>query len=281
MARACWSAALVACVFSAFEATASEFFIEFDTLAGHNPGTGATLGSSTLNPVGWRSIGAANGGRFINRCGRTIKAIHLKVNVASHRFRVTSDSGGRLFATVWVKNDGSEAYFLDGNVPNAGAFWMRVPANSQAEIQQCDNQQMCPFNGQVFNENPPAPTGPEWTQVRSTLQGVEGVWRDLIVACPSEWRDVRIYGESSRSDHVLFIADGRLLLFDRRERSVAVLAEEDTILSTVNRITYDRGEFQLFRNGSLVRSIKPNAKGFERVGAATPVPAQTQPGPGN
>lgn len=258
--------ALVICLSMALPAESAEFFIEFDTLAGHNPGTGATLGSTVFSPVGWRSIGDANGGRFTNRSNRTLKAIHLKVNSAAHRFRVTSDSGGRLFGSVWVKTDGSEAYFLDGNVPNNRAFWMRVPPNSNAEIQRCDSQGMCPFNGQAFEENPAPPTGPEWTQVRSSFEGIEGRWRDLLLACPSEWREIRIYGESQNGEYVLFIADGQVLLFERRNRSVSLLSEQDTVFSAVNRISFDRGEFQLLKNGLVVRSIKIGAKGFETVG---------------
>src|SRR5271165_1519667 len=47
-----------------------------------------------------------------------------------------------------------------------------------------------------------------------------------------------------------FLARGQLLLFDQSAGSVSVLSEQDTIFSTVNRITYEDGAFRLLRNGS-------------------------------
>src|SRR5438552_2963448 len=115
---------------------ARAFKIEFDTLPGHNPNTGATSSAAMLNPYGWRSIGATRGGRFANQTGGVVRAISLKANNPGDTFDITPESGGRLFATVWLKNDQTEAIFMDANIPvnpgggsTTGVFWMRVPRN--------------------------------------------------------------------------------------------------------------------------------------------------------
>jgi hypothetical protein len=234
-------------------ANGAEYLIEFDTLAGHSPGTGATLTQVVLQPYGWRSIGDPNGGRFLNRTGGTIRAIHLKCSTPANSLKVTAQSGGRLFPIVWVKNDGSEAYLLGGNVPSGtGAFWMRVPRNTQGEIQQCDAQRICPFTGQAFDADPAEPTDPGWTKVSSAPSPPNDRWRMLIAATPSEYRDIQAYEESTDGDHILFVTTGQLLLFEARETTVSLIPSLDATLRPVNRISLDGDDFLLWQSGTVV-----------------------------
>jgi hypothetical protein len=254
------------------------YLIEFDVLAGHQPSTGATLTPDVLEPSGWRSIGAATGGRFTNQTGVAIRAIHLKTNNAGDTFTVTAASAGRLFDTVWVKNDGTEAYFHDGHIPNNdgipvfGAFWMRVPANTRAEIDNCDQNGVCPFTGQVFERNPPDPAGGAWTKVNSARDGLEEKWLRLFSACPSEYRDIKVYGETADGRQVLFIAGGELHLYEDDTGAVSTLAVQNTAFSTVNRIAHERGAFVLLRNGTVVREVRPPQAKFTRLGMVHAAP---------
>jgi len=246
--------ALVAC--TPLSVMGADYQIEFDTLPGHTPGTGATLTSIVLSPFGWRSIGDPGGGRFVNRTGGVVKAIHLKTSDSTHRFVVTAASGGRLFDTVWAKDDGSEAYFMDANIPNiTGVFWMRVPANTDVEIERCDTGQGCPFSGQAFPNNPADPTGPGWTRLRAAPDPPDDRWRALRQATPSEYRDIQAYGESSDGNLVVFVSKGQLLAFDQKERAVSLLPVLNTTLPPVNRISFDKGAFELWQSGKSLRKI--------------------------
>ncbi|QJW93566.1 hypothetical protein [Frigoriglobus tundricola] len=238
------------------------YLIEFDTLSGHSPGTGATLTPPVLDLVGWRSIGNAQGGRFINMTGGPIRAIYLKSNSAASALQVTPASGGRLFNTVWVKPDGAggvaESYFMDGNVPTFGAFWMRVPPNTPVEIQECDAGQACPFSGQVFAQNPAAPTGPGWTQIRSPQPSPTPLWRDLLSATPSEYRVIDSYGETPDGQHVLFLSQGAVLLYDHQKKTVSLVTPPKVgTAPPVNAVRFDPapGEFQLLYNGHVVNRV--------------------------
>jgi hypothetical protein len=253
------------------------FFIEFDTLAGHNPGTGATLPPQVLSPVGWRSIGNPGGGRFINQTGGTIRAIHLAVNGTANVFRVTSASAGRLFNTVWAKltvppDTASEVYFMDGNVANFGAFWMRVPPNTPGEIQQCDSGQECPFQGQVYAQNPAAPAGPGWTRLRSPLPAATPRWADLIAATPSDYREIAAYGETPDGQSILFLSHGELLHYDDGKKTVSRVAPPKAGTSPpVNAIAFDAsaGAFNLLHNGTVVGRVKAaNPPGLTELGRA-------------
>jgi hypothetical protein len=236
----------------------AEFFIEFDILAGHSPSTGAVLSSLVLQSHGWASIGEKEGGRFVNKTGKTVRAIHLKSNVASYTFKVTADSGGRLFPEIWVKDDGSEAWFLGGNVPRLGAFWMRVPANTQNESVRCRDQRVCPFSGQVFEVSPPGPTEPGWTKIRTAPESPSELWKQLIDATPSEYREIQSYGESPDGRYILFVATGQILLFDSHTKSVALVPSYDSTLLPVNRIAVDGGDFVLMQSGKIVRRVSPS-----------------------
>lgn len=147
------------------------YLIEFDLLSGHTPGTHATLDRSVLQPTGWRSIGNPDGARIVNATGGVIRAIHIEINGGGNSFIITPESAGRLFKAIFVRTDPSgaivEAFFLGADVPNDDAFWMRVPPSSQREIEQCDKHSVCPFEGQVFPENPPVPEGEGWTELVS------------------------------------------------------------------------------------------------------------------
>jgi hypothetical protein len=240
---------------------ANVYKIEFDILTGHQPGTGATLPPDVLQPTGWRSIGAATGGRFTNRTGGAIKAVHLKTNNAGDTFNITPDSAGQLFDTVWLKSDNTEAYFFDGHVPNStgipnlGAFWMRVPPNSDDEISNCDQNGVCPFTGQVYAENPADPTGPGWSKIKSARAGLDEKWRGLFAATPSDYRNISVYGESADGKQVAFVSRGELLLYDGDTRTVSALANQHTVYSTVNRISFDQGNLVLWSNGRPVRTL--------------------------
>lgn len=250
------------------------YLIEFDTIAGHNPGTGATLTPPVLNLVGWRSIGNPTGGRFINRTGGTIRAIYLKVNGSTNSFQVTSASGGRLFNTIWAKltgpNSVSEVYFMDGNVPSFGAFWMRVPPNTPAEIRDCDSGQECPFMGQVFAQNPAEPTGPGWTKLRSPVAPTPH-WNDLIAATPSDYRQIDVYGETPNGQIVLFLSHGELLYYDAHQKAVSLVEPHKVGTSpAVNAIVFDRtaNAFNLLHNGTVVNQVKVNPPGMTELGRA-------------
>ncbi len=251
------------------------YLIEFDILAGHSPGTGATLPQPVLNPTGWRSIGNPQGGRFINQTGGTIRAIHLAVNGSANSFQITPASGGRLFTTIWVKQASpgviSEVYFMGGNVPNFGAFWMRVPPNTPAEIQQCDAGQACPFTGQVFAQNPAAPTGPGWTQLRTPVPAPTPLWGDLIAATPSEYRLIDAYGETPDGKTVLFLSHGEVLHYDGVQKVVSLVAPPKVGTAVpVNAIRFDAatGAFRLLNNGTVTGEVPAKPAGLTEVGRA-------------
>lgn len=251
------------------------YLIEFDTLAGHSPGTGATLPQQVLSPTGWRSIGNPQGGRFINQTGGAIRAIHLAVNGSANAFQVTPASGGRLFTTIWVKQTApgvvSEVYFMGANVPNFGAFWMRVPPNTQPEIQQCDAGQACPFTGQVFAQNPPPPTGAGWTQLSARAPAQSPLWADLIAATPSEYRQIDAYGETPDGKTVLFLSHGEVLHYDGVQKVVSRVApaKVGTALP-VNAVRFDAatGAFQLLNNGTVTGEVAAHPTGLTEVGRA-------------
>jgi len=252
---------------------AREYLIEFDILEGHNPQTGATLVEAMLQKSGWRSIGSPSGGQFTNSTGVTLTAVYLKSNNPGDTLKVTADSGGRLFNTVWAKNDNTEAYFMDGNIPvsdgtnpNAGVFWMRVPRNSSSDISKCDNQGICPFTGQLFKVNPPAPAGQDWTKIRSSSDDLDETWRGLIAASPSAFREVDVYGVSPDGGRVAFISRGELLLYDARAKTVAILPTRHTALSTVNHIGFDAEKLLLSRNGKVIHSIADTKATFRAFG---------------
>lgn len=247
--------------------------IEFDTPPGHTPGTGATLPAAVLSLVGWRSIGHPDGGRFINRTGGTIRAIYLKANDPANPFTITPASAGRLFNTIWANvvgpNTASEVYFMDGNVPNFGAFWMRVPANTATEIQQCDSGLACPFMGQVFALNPAVPTGPGWTKLLSPPAPPTPLWGELIAATPSEYRQIDAYGETPDGQNVLFISRGEVLHYDDRKKTVSLVAPlKAGTAPTVNAITFDSksDSFDLLHNGALVNQIQRNPPQMSEIG---------------
>ena len=262
-----------------------EFTIEFDVLAGHHPNTGATLGEEILNPYGWRSIGASKGGRFSNQTGGVIAALYLKANNAGDALKIAPESAGSLFATVWLKNDGKEALFMDANIPvssdlrsDIGAFWMRVPRNDDGDIQNCDDchaqspnsgcEQNCPFTGQVFRKNPPDPTAGGWKKIKGAFDRLGPRWRSLMAACPSAFRDIQCYGESADGRRTMFISNGDLLLYDDQTKTVSLLRNRHTALSLVNHVSGQDEDFVLSRNGSLVQRLKIHSDraGFHEVG---------------
>jgi hypothetical protein len=200
---------------------AREYLIELDVIEGHKPLTGADVPASALKPYGWRSIGAKGptgskykGGTFTNKSGETIVAMRLKANKAGDTLNVTPESVGRLFGTVWLKNDGKEVLFLDGNIPpyngmhpDVGLFWMYVPRNEDNDLASCDKchyehpqsacLDSCPFTGQVFKKNPPPPSVALWTKIKQDERLVSKHWKALLSACPSNFRDIRVYAESA------------------------------------------------------------------------------------
>ncbi len=248
------------------------YLIEFDLLDGHTPSTGATLEASELAATGWRSIGARTGGRFTNNTGVVIRAIYLKTNLAGDTFTITAASAGRLFDTVWLKNDHTEAYFLDGHIasgpgiPASAAFWMRVPPNSDDEIATCDGGGACPFTGQLFESNPPDPTGNGWTKVKSVRRG-DARWQRLVSACPSLYRDITVYGESPDGHHIVFISRGELHAYNDQKGELTTHATQKTVFSKVNRIAYDQGSFSLLSNGIVVHTLSLPKEKFSFLGA--------------
>jgi hypothetical protein len=253
----------------------NSYLIEFDTLPGHQPGTGATLDNSVLQPTPWRSIGDQDGGAFSNQTGGPLRAIYLKTNNPGDTFTVTAASAGRLFDTVWLKNDNTEVYFLDGHVPNQStipnlsAFWMRVPPNSDGEIQQCDSGGSCPFTGQAFAEDPPNPVGPTWTKIKSGRQARGDKWARLVSASPSAYRDLTAYAESPDGQKVLFVSGPDVLLYDDAAHVVSRLTGQQTIFSTVNRIAFEDGAFTLWSSGRRVKAIAPGGEHFTAIGQAS------------
>jgi hypothetical protein len=254
---------------------ASAYLIEFDVLAGHHPGTGATLSNDVLVASGWRSIGDPDGGRFTNQTGGPLRAIYLKTNSPGDRFTVTAASAGRLFDTVWLKNDNTEVYFLDGHIPNnttipnLSAFWMRVPPNSDSEIQQCDSGGSCPFTGQAFAENPPPPSGASWIKIKSGRLAANEKWDRLYSACPSVLRNIGAYAESPDGRFVLFASNGAILLYDDKAASVSSLDIQETAFSTINRISFEDGEFILWRSGRQIRTLGPAKSKFTAIGRSS------------
>lgn len=254
----------------------TSYLVEFDTLAGHNPGTGAILPPVVLSLTGWRSIGNSEGGRFINRTGRILRAIYLKVNSGANSFTVTPASGGRLFDTIWVKQDVgggiSEAYFLDGNIPNAiGAFWMRIPRNTTQEIQDCDAGTACPFSGQAFDHNPSVPSDGTWKKIRSATAPQDARWAGLLSATPSEYRAIDAYAESPDGRDVLFLSHGEIFLYNHDSGTVSsVTPDKIGTVPLSNAIGFNEksGAFELLHNGRLVRQIRRDSAGLSELGKA-------------
>jgi hypothetical protein len=260
----------------------NSYTIEFDTLPGHQPGTGATLGQDVLQPSGWRSIGDPGGGSFTNSTGGPLRAIYLKANNPGDTFTITAASAGKLFDTVWLKNDNTEVYFLDGHVPNSNtipnlsAFWMRVPPNPDSEIQQCDSGGACPFTGQAFAVDPPDPVGPAWNKIKSGAGAANEKWARLLSASPSAFRDIRAYAEASDGRRILFVSSGNVLLYDDSTTTVSRYPDQETIFSTVNRISFEGDNFILWRSGRPIRTLPLAAANFTPIGQ--PSPAATRRG---
>ncbi len=237
-----------------------KFKIEFDVLAGHHPGTGATLSSDSLNPSGWRSIGNAAGGKFVNATGSTIVAIYLKTLKTGDSFDIDANSGGTLFDTIWLKRDGTEAYFMDARVPDssidpvAGRFWMRVPPNTDTEISACDSSQECPFLGQAFAQNPANPTGSDWSKIKAAREGLSPTFLTLRDALPSDSRNIIHYGEAPDGSKIAFIANGQLYVYNHDSGQVSELGKQETIVSRANRITIHDDAVTLWNSGRSLRT---------------------------
>ncbi len=244
-----------------------QFRVDFDILTGHTPGTRATLTSDVLQPMGWRSIGAKNtagdlvGGLFRNSTGVTLKAIHLKTLKQGYTFDIDAASGGKLFDTIWLKNDNTDAYFLDANIPDynanpsAGRFWMLVPPNTSAEIDDCDSGQECPFLGQAYAQNPADPVGAEWTRIKWVHQGLNPRFLALRNATPSASREIDLYGESDDNSIIAFVSDGQLFVYNHNTNTVSELTRQETILMAANRITIEKGVVNLWENGKKLREF--------------------------
>lgn len=256
-------------------AVATDYLIEFDVLAGHTPGTSATLGSEVLMPYGWRSIGSSSGARLTNQTGVTIRAIHLKTNVVGDKFVVNAASAGKLFATVWVKTDGTEAYFMDGNIPykpgpTTGKCWMRVPPNTDLEIKTCDTTGVCPFNGQVYSQNPAEPTGQDWKKVKGLSSDMSPEWKSLMAACPSDLRNIKAYGESPDGRSIVFISSGEALAFDANTGVVSSLQLQRTEFEKVNRIVVDGNNLvKFFDSGTQIHAFNLRNTSLFEVGKKT------------
>lgn len=264
------------------------FKIEFDILQGHNPNTGAVISAELLNPYGWRSIGASRGGRFANRTGGILTAISIKVNKAGDTLDVTPEAGGRLFPTIWLKNDATEAIFLDGHIPvnpngssTTGVFWMRVPRNDEEDLSRCTDchqqtsgacEAQCPFTGQAFQSNPPDPPAAEWRKIRADFRTLDERWRSLMAACPSTFREIQAYGDSPDGRYTLFLSNGDVLLFDASVKSVGILDDPATDLVAVNEILFHMNQFVLAANGATVRTIALSGSNsrFHEVGCQRP-----------
>ena len=252
----------------------ANYLIEFDILNGHNPGTGATLPPDVLQLTGWRSIGAAQGGRFTNLTGVPIRSIYLRIADAANAFTITAESGGRLFNTIWTRtNDAgevTEVYFLNGNIPSGfnSRFWMRVPRNTDGELQSCDAGQACPFEGKVLDQNPAFPNEPGWTVLHDTPLPDDPHLAELLVAAPSEFRNVDTFGVSDDGRHTLFTASGEVFLYDRQSKEVSryeppkvgTVPEVDSI-----RFDAEKKYFRLENKGKTVRRIRAEGAGVRAV----------------
>jgi hypothetical protein len=154
-----------------------QYTLEFDLLDGHSPNTNGGIDNSAFQPVGWRSIGEPTGATISNGTGSALSACYLKTNKPGDTFKVAASSAGRLFKTIWLKNDLTEVYFMGAAIADGDNFWMRVPKNDQADIDACNQCQFdppgndpnclaaCPFTGQVFAKDPPAPPPGQWTKI--------------------------------------------------------------------------------------------------------------------
>jgi hypothetical protein len=250
----------------------ASFLIEFDTPTGHTTATNVPLTPPVLQLVGWRSIGNPQGGRFINQTGKVLRAAYLKIENATNSFQITPQSGGRLFPTIWVKPDASggvsEVYFLDGHVLQFGAFWMRVPANTPTEIQDCDTQQACPFSGRVFEQNPPIPQGAGWVQLNTANPLPAGHFANLLAATPSEFRGIDLYGDAPASRHVVFVANGEAFAYDKEQGTVfrPIMPKVGT-LPKVNAIAYNEEQkaFVLLQNGAPLLDIKDDSASMREL----------------
>jgi hypothetical protein len=80
-------------------------------------------------------------------------------------------------------------------------------------------------------------------------------WKALLSACPSNFRDIRVYAESADRRSVLFVSGAVVLLFRANTRSVSMLVPRDTNFSNINRIAYENGGFVLLCNGRVIRSV--------------------------
>ena len=148
------------------------------------------------------------------------------------------------------------ALFLGANIQNLlGVFWMRVPRNTTAEIQQCDSGQGCPFTGQAFADDLPEPTGGDWIEHRQSPIPIDDRWRALRFATPSEYRNIKAYAENEAGDKILFLARGELFLYRHGDQSVENVSEPAKTFSLTNRITAEGDEFHLWCDGTLQHKL--------------------------
>jgi hypothetical protein len=232
--------------------------VRFDVMDDHHPQGWREIYDSSLQWNLWPSTSKQGGSEILNSTGIDIVAIHVKVDKDDHpddRFLVDATSGGSLFTEIWKKTDDhgiTEVIFIGGPVLNGRSFWSLVPQTGGSR-----------FWGLASSQPLPHPSAEGWTKVTSKLaEKTPVLWKDLIAACPPEYRNIKVYGDSAHGDTVCFVSRNRLLRFDKVTKTVRPILSKEEIGGEVNRITLAEGAeetFVLWWNGVEVARL-PSAK---------------------
>ncbi len=239
-------------------AIATDYAIRFDYGVDHpDASDGPELKAKMFNWFKWRSVGWKKGGLFQNTSGQEIKAVHIKVthprtaqNPTGDLLAIASDPEDGVFDTIYLKDDYTEVIFSSskGAVANGQTLWNKVTKSTTGEITACRNngEDICPLEGKLFS-TPQEPSEGKWTKIKSPGNEAE-LWKP-IAALPRRFRQIDVYGVSNDEKFVVFASRNRVLAFSTQADRAFYIDAEALEPEGINRITFENGQFVLYRSG--------------------------------
>jgi hypothetical protein len=250
---------LVAAVGLAAPAAAADYVVEFDcydpnpnTNCQHTFGVRGAIrpGDFTTQFVGWGSYGHAKGSRLTNESGKTLRAIHIKVNGTPDTLRHHPSSPGHLFREIWRKKDGKEMIFNGANVPDNTYCWSRVLPRTPGFPKPY-------FVGRASEADIPVPDDGNWERVYPLVEAKKSkLWTSLIDATPNRYRQIQAYHESGDGAKVLVVSNDDILLYDNDAKTLRPVILQAVTPAGINRVTVEKGdkgeEYVLWLSGTEV-----------------------------
>jgi hypothetical protein len=268
------SVQLTLCILIAFctRLDAEDFLVEFDI--GPVGGVNGNVVRSHLNKSDWTTVGHRLGSNLSNNTGDTIVAIWMKVPEGDHTFLATA-TGGKAFATVWRKKDGSELLFLDGSVPRGSIFWNRV------RPRYLNNTN--PLEGQAYHNGAdiPKPDENEWDRLTEPVFASQPkdqyVWKRLAERTAKNLPAIRNYTPVSDTSVVAFISEqGFPYVYDARTDQLIPI-----IIGSMWPLEVDHLDVSMANDGKLIAKLLLNgtivAEGHCDLQAIEPPPTAEAP----